>query len=239
MVLTRTQARTFYDRFGRKQDSQAFYEDAAVDDLVAHAEFDQAENVFELGCGTGRLAFRLLKKHLSPSASYLGIDLSQTMIEIAKDRISAFKERAKVAQSDGSMRFPIRDRSVDRVVSTYVFDLLSETDIRYAISEAARVLAPSGRLCLVGLTHGVTFASRIVCALWKALFRLHAPLVGGCRPIRLDPFFDQERWAVDYRNVVTRFGVPSEVLIASPKGKIKASDPQAPCNRTGRCMQLF
>jgi len=217
MALTRSQARTFYDRFGKMQDTQAFYEDAALDDLIAHAAFEQVENVFELGCGTGRFAFRLLTKHLSLSALYLGIDLSQTMIDIAEQRISLYEERAKVAQSDGSMRFPIPDHSVDRVVSTYVLDLLSETDVRHAISEARRVLIPSGKLCLVSLTHGVTFASRIVCAIWSAVFRLHAPLVGGCRPIRLDSFFDQQSWSVDYRNVVTQFGVPSEVLIASPK----------------------
>jgi len=217
MVLTRSQARTFYDRFGKKQDAQAFYEDAALDDLIAQAAFEQAENVFELGCGTGRFALRLLTRHLSPSASYLGIDLSQTMIDIAEQRISSYAERAKMVQSDGSLRFPLPDRSVDRVVSTYVLDLLSETDIHQAISEARRVLMPNGRLCLVSLTHGVTFASRIVGAMWSAVFRLHAPLVGGCRPIRLDSFFDQQIWSVDYRNTITRFGVPSEVLIAIPK----------------------
>lgn len=234
MVLTRSQARSFYDRFGKKQDAQAFYEDAALDDLIAHAAFEQAEKVFELGCGTGRFAFRLLTKQLSPSASYLGIDLSQTMIDIAAQRISPYAERAKVVQSDGSLRFPLPDRSVDRVVSTYVLDLLSETDIRQASSEARRVLIPSGKLCLVSLTHGVTFASRIVCALWSAVFRLHAPLVGGCRPIRLDSFFDQQVWSVDYRNVVTQFGVPSEVLIASPKSAPNdAFNPDASKRRAG------
>jgi len=105
MVLTRSQARTFYDRFGKKQDTQAFYEDAVLDDVIDHAAFEQAEKVFEFGCGTGRFASRLLVKHLSPSASYLGIDLSQTMIAIAEQRVLPYKERAKVAQSDGSMHF--------------------------------------------------------------------------------------------------------------------------------------
>jgi len=217
MLLTRSQARTFYDRFGKKQDAQAFYEDAALDDLVAHAAFDQAEKVFELGCGTGRLALRLLSKHLPASASYLGIDLSRTMIAIAERRISPYAGRAKAVQSDGSLRFPLGDRSVDRVVSTYVLDLLPETDIREAVLEARRVLVPGGKLCLVSLTHGVTFASRIVCSAWSAAFRLHAPLVGGCRPIRLESFIDRASWSVDYRSAIIRFGVPSEVLIASPK----------------------
>ena len=219
MVLTRSQARTFYNRFGKKQDTQAFYEDAALDDLIAHATFEQAEKVFEFGCGTGRFASRLLAKHLSPSASYLGIDLSQTMIAIAEQRVLPYKERAKVTQSDGSMRFPLSDHSVDCVVSTYVLDLLPEEDIRRVISEARRALIPGGKLCLVGLTQGVTFVSRIVIALWSAVFGLRPSFVGGCRPILLGSFFDQQSWSIDYRNVVTRFGVPSEVLIASPKNE--------------------
>jgi ubiquinone/menaquinone biosynthesis C-methylase UbiE len=216
MVLTRAQAKSFYDRFGKKQDAQAFYEDAALDDLVAHGGFETAERVFEFGCGTGRFAYRLLMKHLSPPATYLGTDLSQTMITISAQRLSAYAERAKVVQSDGSIGFPLPDHSVDRVVSTYVLDLLSEADIRQVISEAYRVLTPGGKLCLVSLTSGVTFASRIVCALWSLLFRLHAPMVGGCRPIQLDSLFDRHGWTITYHRVVTQFGVPSEVLIASP-----------------------
>jgi hypothetical protein len=101
-------------------------------------------------------------------------------------------------------------------VSTYVLDLLSETDARQALSEAHRVLIPSGRLCLVSLTYGVTFPSRIVSALWQQLFRLRATIVGGCRPIRLAPLLDHRGWLLMHRNVMTPFGVPSEVLVACP-----------------------
>ena len=69
------------------------------------------------------------------------------MIDIAERRIAPNAQRARVIQSDGSLRFPIPDQSVDRVVSTYVLDLLSEADIRLAISEAHRVLTPDGMLC--------------------------------------------------------------------------------------------
>ena len=217
MVLTRAQARNFYDRFGKKQDSQAFYEDAAINDLITRAAFDEAENIFELGCGTGRFASRLLNKHLPSSASYLGIDLSRTMIDIATRRLLPYRDRAKLIQTDGPIHFPIPNHSVDRVVSTYVIDLLSELDIRQTISEAHRVLIPSGKLCLVSLTFGVTLPSRIVCALWSAIFRLRASFIGGCRPILLDSFFEQQSWTVGYRNVITQYGVPSEVFIASPK----------------------
>ena len=217
MILTSSQARAFYDRFGRKQDAQAFYENAALDDLVAHAAFERAERVFEFGCETGRLALRLLAKHLSPSASYLGVDISTTMIGIAEQRIAPYRPRAAVSASDGAVRFPLPDRSVDRVVSTYVLDLLSEADVGLAVAEARRVLAPGGMLCLAGLTHGATLASRIVSSLWSAVFRLSATLVGGCRPLRLSSFLDRRDWSVDHRAVVTAFAIPSEVVVASVK----------------------
>jgi ubiquinone/menaquinone biosynthesis C-methylase UbiE len=233
MVLTRSQAQTFYDRFGRKQDVQAFYEDAALNNLVAHGAFEQAGKVFELGCGTGRFASNLLEKHLSPSASYLGIDLSKTMIDIAKQRISPYYERAKVIQSDGSILFPLPDHSVDRVISTYVLDLLSESDMRQAISEANRVLMPDGKLCLVSLTYGIPLVPRIVSALWSGIFCLRASWVGGCRPIRLEPLLYQQCWSIDFRNIVTQFGVSSEVLVASLKNTPNTFKPDVPKRRTG------
>lgn len=216
MVLTRSQARTICNRFGEKQDIQAFYEDAASSDLIAHAALEQAEEISEFGCGIGRLGSRLLAKHLPASARYFGIDISQTMTDIARQRVSPYEERASVALSDGSMSFPRPDCSVDRVVTTYVLDLLSETEIDQVVAEANRVLTPVGKLCLVSLTRGTTIVSRSVSGLWSVLFRLYAPVVGGCRSIRLESFISPRFWLIEYRNVVTQFGVPSEVLVASP-----------------------
>ena len=214
MTLSPTEARSYYDRFGKKQDRQGFYEDRPLEDLVAHAELDEAQRVFELGCGTGRLADLLLREHLPASASYVGSDLSQTMISLATERLSRYGERVRLHQSDGTIRLPLADDSADRVVSTYVLDLLSETDIESFFAEARRVLVTGGLLCLVGLTPGATPLSRVVSTAWSWVFRLRAKLVGGCRPMRLVPFVERGPWTVHYRNVVVASGVPSEVLIA-------------------------
>jgi ubiquinone/menaquinone biosynthesis C-methylase UbiE len=215
MALTRFQTAAYYNWFGSKQDTQSFYEDIALDDLIAHADFESAESVLELGCGTGRFASRLLSEHLSSSALYTGVDLSRTMVELASERLAQYAKRAKVVLTDGSMSFPVADRSVDRAVSTYVFDLLSESDIQQAISEFDRALSARGKLCLVSLTFGPTFVSKIVSATWSLIYQLHAPLVGGCHPIQLINAFKQRSWSIDYRNIVTKWGIPSEVLIVS------------------------
>jgi SAM-dependent methyltransferase len=217
-VLSPSGARAYYDGFGKKQDSQGFYEDPALDDLIAHASFQDARAVFEFGCGTGKLAARLLADHLPPSASYLGCDTSPVMIDLAQRRIGAYGGRARAVLSDGAVRFPLPDHSVDRVASTYVLDLLSEADARSFFSEALRTLVPGGKVCLASLTTGVNLASRIVSTLWTATFRLRPAAVGGCRPIHLDSFVDPRQWQVVHRNVLTPFGVPSEVLVLDLKG---------------------
>jgi len=217
MVLSANDLKKFYDRFGRKQDSQGFYEDPAIDELVAHASFETAETVFELGCGTGKFAERLLARHLPPSATYSCIDVSDAMVKLARDRVERYSDRVTVARSDGAIRFPLPDRSADRVVCAYVLDLLSDKDIRLAFSEAYRVLAPGGRFCTTCLTHGVTILSRGVSSFWSSLFRFRPAWVGGCRPISLLPFVDRQQWHIEHRSVLTPYGVPSEVMVLTAR----------------------
>ena len=123
--LTPGQARRFYDRLGRAQDLQAFYEDRAVRDLIGHASLATAGSVFELGCGTGRMAGGLLDRWLPPGARYLGADISTTMTGLASARLRPYRDRAAVVRADGTRRLPVADGSFDRFVTVYVLDLLS------------------------------------------------------------------------------------------------------------------
>jgi SAM-dependent methyltransferase len=124
-TLSPARAKAFYDRFGRKQDAQAFYEDAALDDLVSHASFGTARTVFELGCGTGRLAVTLLRERLPEAA-------------------------------------------------------------------AAAVMGA-----------------------WALAQRISPAAVGGCRPIESRRQPSPSRWRIDHHQVVTSYGIASEVVVAS------------------------
>ena len=53
-LLSSAQAERFYDRFGKKLDSQTFYEAPALNDLAAHLDLETCRAVLEFGCGTGR-----------------------------------------------------------------------------------------------------------------------------------------------------------------------------------------
>lgn len=213
-TLSHAQARRVYDRIGARQDTQGFYENAALDLLVEHGHFASARSVFEFGCGTGRFAARLLDHELPADARWRGMDLSPEMIRLARERLARFGARAEVIQSDGEPRTGQPGAAFDRFVSTYVLDLLSPDDIRAVLDEAARILRPGGLLCLVGLTTGCTPASRVVARLWAAVHRLSPVLVGGCRPLDLEPYLDPGVWTVRTRRRVSAFGIPSEVIVA-------------------------
>ena len=220
-VLTHEQAQAFYNRMGAKQDWQAFFEAKATHDLIMHASFETAQAVFEFGCGTGSFAERLLTTHLSPETRYVAVDSSPTMIRLAQARLVRFGSRVEVQQTDGSLQFDALSGVYDRFVSTYVADLLSAADIVEVLSEAHRLLRPEGLLCLVSLTPGPTWLSRLVTGLWTGIHRLTPSLVGGCRPLELRTLLQAHPFHLEYAHVVTAFGIPSEIIVAKrqPEGR--------------------
>lgn len=213
-TLSHERARAVYDRIGRLQDTQSFYEDRAVAEMVRHADFGRARRVFELGCGTGRLAERLLAEHLPGTATYRGVDLSPRMVEIARERLRPWATRAEVALTDGDPPANEPSGAYDRFVSAYVLDLLPESEIEAVLDEAHRILAPGGRLALVSLTTGTGPFSRLVARAWSRIHALRPTLLGGCRPVELRPRLDARRWKLLHHARLASFGVPSEVVVA-------------------------
>ena len=86
--ITPEQARRFYDRIGRGQDARPLSERRALDALAAHGDFAHAASVLEFGCGTGRFAARLLRESLPGGATYLGLDVSPHMIDLARTAVA-------------------------------------------------------------------------------------------------------------------------------------------------------
>jgi len=215
-VLSRAETEAVYDRIGRWQDVLAFYELPAFDALTMHGAFDEAHAVYEVGCGTGRLAERLLRSHCPPGAQYEGVDLSAGMVQAARDRLARFGERATVRRADATLGIDSPNGSQDRVLATYLLDLLSIGDAHALLAEAHRLLRDHGLLCVAGLTWGASVVSRTVSGLWDVVHRCVPRWVGGCRPLRMRSLLDPARWRVRHHAVVTAWGVPSEMLIAAP-----------------------
>ncbi|GAA5196676.1 class I SAM-dependent methyltransferase [Rugosimonospora acidiphila] len=93
--------------------------------------------VLEIGVGTGLIAAELFARG-HPVA---GVDLSAPMLAVARERLPG-----RVVRAD-ALALPVATGAVGNVVIASVLHLLD--DIRLAVSEAARVLMPEGRLVIV------------------------------------------------------------------------------------------
>ena len=222
-TLAHAEARRFYDRLGSWLDTQAFYEDSAVSRLLRYSRLDTARSVFEFGCGTGRVAARLLKSSLPQSSRYTAVDISPVMVTRTLERLRPWTGRVDVRLTDGSPAFPDESESYDRFLSTYVLDLLSEEETRQLLAEARRLLAGGGLLCAASLSCGATCISRTVARLWTRVQSFSPSLVGGCRPVHLVGYLAPTDWRIEHRETVTTFGIASEIIVAA-KAVVPPSD---------------
>ena len=216
-TLSRQELRRVYDRIAWIQDWQAYFEDAVLDTLVAHAEVGAAEAVFEFGCGTGRFAASLLACHLSGSARYAGVDISPVMLRFARRRLAPFGGRAEVRLTDGDPRVAGAAGAFDCVFSHFVLDVLPPDDAALFIADAGRMLRRGGRLVLATMTHPFTRASRAFVAAWLAVRSIRAGLVGGSRPVDLLSMLPPAQWHVRHHLRVVRGGVPIQGVVAVPR----------------------
>jgi SAM-dependent methyltransferase len=93
--------------------------------------------VLEVGVGTGVIAAALGEV----GHPVLGVDLSEPMLRRAQERVGA-----RLAQGDG-YRLPVRDRAVPNATLVWVLQLVP--DVPAFLAEAARVVAPGGRIVAV------------------------------------------------------------------------------------------
>jgi 2-polyprenyl-6-hydroxyphenyl methylase/3-demethylubiquinone-9 3-methyltransferase len=131
--------------------------------LAAVALAGTTPRVLDLGCGDGRVAGRLA----AAGAEVTGVDPSEVALERAR---AAHPELTYPAPGAGA-RLPVEDASFEAVVCIDVLQHVADT--QRLMSEARRVLRPSGLLAAVVPYHGR--AKNLAIAL-GAFERHHAPL---------------------------------------------------------------
>jgi len=218
-MLSQIELKPFDDPFGTPGDTQSFYDDRAIVDLINHGQFDEAQNVLEFGLGTGRFAEMLLQDHLPITARYLAYDLSNTMVNLARQRLTAYKSRVEIFKTPCKLPV-IKPHSVDRFVCNYVFNLMRPEEIKETLNWAKESLSREGMCTLVSLTNGAGGLSKMLSKAWNGLFKLSPTLVGGCRPIDLEPFLELGGWTILYSNRMSNFGVTTEVLTCQTNSSI-------------------
>lgn len=113
------------------------------DAVVERAHLVTGESVLDLGTGTGSVALRAAAV-VGPTGRVVGVDLSDEMIEIARDRIAANGPGNLTFQQGTGESIPAPDHSVDIIVTSLT--MMYVIDRARAAGEITRVLRPGGRL---------------------------------------------------------------------------------------------
>jgi ubiquinone/menaquinone biosynthesis C-methylase UbiE len=111
--------------------------------LARFEDFTPADVILEVGSGGG-LDTALLAKRLGASTKIIGVDLSLDMVQRAARSLGELK-LSHVHYTQGvAEELPVRDNSVDWVVSNGIFNLSPEKE--RILSEIHRVLKPKGHV---------------------------------------------------------------------------------------------
>ena len=169
--MVQTQART--DRWQRDWDKKSrsydremrFFDRVLFGDSRNWACSQARGDVLEVAVGTG-----LNLDAYPPETRLTGIDLSDEMLEIARNRARDLGREVVLQQGDAHA-LSFDDATFDTVVCT--FGLCAIPDIDLALDEMSRVLLPGGRLILVD---HVASSSRVARGVQRALETVTVPM---------------------------------------------------------------
>ncbi len=144
----RRQAERFFGERASLWDSET---DVAVEAGAVEAELvrifaaERADSLLDVGTGTGRI----LQVLAGQIGSGLGIDLSHDMLRVARANLDRREARNCQVRHGDMYQLPLADGAVQAVTLHQVLHFAD--DPQAALAEAARVLAPGGRLVVVDL----------------------------------------------------------------------------------------
>lgn len=153
-MLTQDELVALYRRRARRYDFTAnlyyllgFREWAYRRKAVRALGLSRGDTVVEIGCGTG-LNFGLLRKRVGKAGKIIGVDLTDAMLEVAKERgKEQMWSNVELIECDaGEYEFPTQ---VDGIISTFALTLSPQYD--EIIRHGVRALRPGGRWVVADL----------------------------------------------------------------------------------------
>lgn len=131
----------YYDRIAPIYDATRplppFVAEQVTDCILKLVSATPETTFLEPGIGTGRSAFSMIKR----GYSYIGVDVSNEMMEELRRKLQNIPNRLSLIQTDATS-LPFKDNTFDVAIAVHVLHLIPNW--RQAVAEIRRVLKPDG-----------------------------------------------------------------------------------------------
>jgi demethylmenaquinone methyltransferase/2-methoxy-6-polyprenyl-1,4-benzoquinol methylase len=208
---SRDETRAFYNKISKVYDLLAEHSEepikrAGLDKLDARPR----ERILEIGFGTGHSVVEIARR-IAPGGKVFGIDLSEGMLDISKERLvrEGLADCAELALGD-AMKLPYEDGSMDGVFMSFTLELFDTPEIPVVLRECRRVLRPDGRIVVVGMSKEGEGGVMLHVFEWT---HQHLPNYVDCRPIFVRRALEAAGFSIVSAETKSMW-VPVEIVLA-------------------------
>lgn len=205
-------ARLSYNRLSRWYDTisgntEKKYRDWGLEKLSAQ----QDEKILEIGFGTGHCLVTLAQA-VGASGRVIGLDISDGMLAIARDRLQkeGLNERVDLHLGDAAKLGFINAGTLDGVFMSFTLELFDNPEIPLVLRECHRVLKPGGRIAVVSMTKTDPPGAAVRIYEW---FHEHMPDYADCRPIFARQAMEQSGFTIQSVSISSMWGLPVEIVL--------------------------
>ena len=169
------------------------------------------EKVLEIGFGTGHCLVSLARA-VGPSGRVTGVDISDGMLAIARERLQkeALSERVDLHLGDAAKLDFIEAGSLDGVFMSFTLELFDNPEIPRVLQECRRILKPGGRLAVVSMTKNDPPGIPVRIYEW---FHDAMPNYADCRPIFARQSIEESGFKIEDASVSSMWGLPVQIVI--------------------------
>jgi len=206
-------AKTNYDRMSRWYDLITLNSEARLANIaILQLNLQPGETLLEIGCGTGTNLIKIANSTV-PSGKIIGLDISTGMLSCAREKVNraSSKNTIHLIQGDAE-NLPIPSGKIDAILLSFTLELFDVAGIAAVMAECQRVLAPQGRICVVGLSR--KFGNTLPVRLYD-WFHSRFPAWIDCQPIFIEKILSAAGFHIVTTASFTLFGLPVEIVTAN------------------------
>ena len=212
VTRTHREAKSSYDRMSGWYDLLTDGSERKSRDLgLKLLQAREGENALVIGCGTGH-GVLTLARDVGNTGYVFGIDLSEGMLEVARERLSDAGLSKRVALECGdAMALPFASEFFDAVFMSFTLELFDTPEIPVVLRECRRVMKTGGRICVVGMSRQGKESLMIKLYEWA-----HRKMPGyvDCRPIYVQEALEQAGFQIVKVVKNSIWGLPVEIVKA-------------------------